>query len=149
MINKQLIEVQPGWKVFDSAGRELGKVVSGVRASRPDVVWVSGLLDNRAGEVVAALIVVGTLLAVAGGGYAVGHGALSSAVLVANNLRDIPTDRETGKITLAVRLGDARTRALYTLLAAGAGVFSAVAIGIALESGDPASAVAPLGGVIT
>ena len=44
---------------------------------------------------------------------AVAMGSLSSAVLVANNLRDIPTDRESGKITLAVRLGDARTRLLY------------------------------------
>jgi 1,4-dihydroxy-2-naphthoate octaprenyltransferase len=44
---------------------------------------------------------------------AVGVGALASAILVANNLRDIPTDREHGKRTLAVRLGDARTRRLY------------------------------------
>ena len=44
---------------------------------------------------------------------AAGIGSLSSAVLVANNLRDIPTDREAEKITLAVRLGDARTRLLY------------------------------------
>jgi 1,4-dihydroxy-2-naphthoate octaprenyltransferase len=44
---------------------------------------------------------------------AVAMGSLSSAVLVANNLRDIPTDKESGKITLAVRLGDARTRVLY------------------------------------
>jgi 1,4-dihydroxy-2-naphthoate octaprenyltransferase len=44
---------------------------------------------------------------------AVATGALSSAVLVANNLRDIPTDAVTGKITLAVRIGDARTRMLY------------------------------------
>ena len=43
-------------------------------------------------------------------------GSLSSAVLVANNLRDIPTDAESGKITLAVRLGDARTRLLYQAL---------------------------------
>ncbi|MBO0679236.1 1,4-dihydroxy-2-naphthoate polyprenyltransferase [Mycolicibacterium sp. S2-37] len=49
---------------------------------------------------------------------AVAMGALSSAVLVANNLRDIPTDREAGKITLAVRLGDARTRLLYQALVA-------------------------------
>jgi 1,4-dihydroxy-2-naphthoate octaprenyltransferase len=49
---------------------------------------------------------------------AVALGSLSSAVLVANNLRDIPTDKVSGKITLAVRLGDARTRLLYqTLLA--------------------------------
>ncbi len=49
---------------------------------------------------------------------AVGVGALSSAILVANNLRDIPTDREHGKRTLAVRLGERGTRALYALLLA-------------------------------
>ncbi len=49
---------------------------------------------------------------------AVAMGSLSSAVLVANNLRDIPTDSQSGKITLAVRLGDARTRLLYHLLVA-------------------------------
>jgi 1,4-dihydroxy-2-naphthoate octaprenyltransferase len=47
---------------------------------------------------------------------AVGIGAIACAILVANNLRDIPTDRESGKITLAVRLGDERTRILYVLL---------------------------------
>jgi 1,4-dihydroxy-2-naphthoate octaprenyltransferase len=47
---------------------------------------------------------------------AVAIGALSSGVLVANNLRDIPTDTESGKITLAVRLGDARTRVLFQVL---------------------------------
>ncbi|WP_019200926.1 1,4-dihydroxy-2-naphthoate polyprenyltransferase [Tsukamurella sp. 1534] len=45
-------------------------------------------------------------------------GSYSSAVLVANNLRDIPTDRESGKITLAVRLGDSRTRVLFGVLVA-------------------------------
>jgi 1,4-dihydroxy-2-naphthoate octaprenyltransferase len=49
---------------------------------------------------------------------AVATGSLSSAVLVANNLRDIPTDKEAHKITLAVRLGDARTRLLYMALLA-------------------------------
>jgi 1,4-dihydroxy-2-naphthoate octaprenyltransferase len=47
---------------------------------------------------------------------AVATGSLSSAVLVANNLRDIPTDRVAGKVTLAVRLGDRRTRMLYLSL---------------------------------
>ena len=47
---------------------------------------------------------------------AVAVGSLSSAVLVANNLRDIPTDQVSGKITLAVRLGDARTRQLFQVL---------------------------------
>ena len=40
-------------------------------------------------------------------------GLLSCSVLVINNLRDIPTDRETGKITLAVRLGETGARRLY------------------------------------
>ena len=57
---------------------------------------------------------------------AVAIGSLSSAVLVANNLRDIPTDRVSGKITLAVRLGDARTRVLYQALLALAAVMTLV-----------------------
>lgn len=57
---------------------------------------------------------------------AVATGALSSAVLVANNLRDIPTDTASGKVTLAVRLGDARTRALYLALLGLAGVLTLV-----------------------
>jgi len=44
---------------------------------------------------------------------AVGVGAIASAILVANNLRDIPTDTEHGKRTLAVRLGDRRTRRFF------------------------------------
>ena len=47
---------------------------------------------------------------------AVGVGALACAILVANNLRDIPTDTRAGKRTLAVVLGDERTRHLYGLL---------------------------------
>ncbi len=44
---------------------------------------------------------------------AVPIGLLACALLVINNLRDIPTDSETGKRTLAVVLGDRHTRALY------------------------------------
>ena len=40
-------------------------------------------------------------------------GLLACALLVINNLRDIPTDEVTGKRTLAVVLGDRRTRVLY------------------------------------
>jgi 1,4-dihydroxy-2-naphthoate octaprenyltransferase len=43
-------------------------------------------------------------------------GLLATALLVINNLRDIPGDEVAGKRTLAVRLGDARTRWLYTAL---------------------------------
>jgi 1,4-dihydroxy-2-naphthoate octaprenyltransferase len=62
---------------------------------------------------------------------AIGIGALACAILVANNLRDIPTDREVGKRTLAVVLGDARTRGLFVLLAGAAGV---AAVGLALAT---------------
>lgn len=47
---------------------------------------------------------------------AVSVGLLTCAVLVANNLRDIPTDEVAGKRTLAVVLGDRDTRRLYAAL---------------------------------
>lgn len=47
---------------------------------------------------------------------AVGVGALACAILVVNNLRDIPTDTVAGKRTLAVVLGERRTRLLYAAL---------------------------------
>jgi 1,4-dihydroxy-2-naphthoate octaprenyltransferase len=40
-------------------------------------------------------------------------GLLSCALLVINNLRDIPSDAVAGKRTLAVLIGDHRTRVLY------------------------------------
>jgi 1,4-dihydroxy-2-naphthoate octaprenyltransferase len=49
---------------------------------------------------------------------AVPVGLLACGMLVANNLRDIPTDRESGKRTLAVVLGDRWTRILYAACAA-------------------------------
>lgn len=49
---------------------------------------------------------------------AVGCGLLSTALLMANNVRDIPTDRETGKMTLAVRLGDTAARWSYVVMVA-------------------------------
>ncbi len=55
---------------------------------------------------------------------AIGVGALASAILVANNLRDIPSDTLAGKRTLAVRLGDRRTRRLWMKL-----------VGVALAAG--------------
>jgi 1,4-dihydroxy-2-naphthoate octaprenyltransferase len=66
------------------------------------LVAVAGTSASQTGQV--------TALALLGG---VACGALSTAILVANNLRDIPTDELTGKQTLAVRLGDAKTRELY------------------------------------
>lgn len=47
-------------------------------------------------------------------------GLLCTNILVVNNLRDLPTDRDAGKHTLAVRIGDRATRwqyVVFTLLA--------------------------------
>jgi 1,4-dihydroxy-2-naphthoate polyprenyltransferase len=56
-------------------------------------------------------------------------GLLACALLLTNNLRDIPTDLASGKRTLAVRLGDRRTRLAYV----GAITLSfAIVIGIAI-----------------
>lgn len=47
---------------------------------------------------------------------AVAVGSFSCAVNLTNNLRDIPSDTAAGKITLAVRLGESRTRGLHAAL---------------------------------
>ena len=47
---------------------------------------------------------------------AVPVGFLACAILVANNLRDIPTDTEAGKRTLATRIGAKASRRTYALL---------------------------------
>ena len=90
-----------------------------------------GLVAVLGTQYVQALRVdwVGAVLAVA-------TGSLSSAVLVANNLRDIPTDARSGKVTLAVRLGDARTRLLYQ------GLLGVAALGtLALIAATPWAAI--------
>ncbi len=46
---------------------------------------------------------------------AVPIGLLITNILVVNNLRDLPTDRAAGKLTLAVRIGDRATRWQYAL----------------------------------
>jgi 1,4-dihydroxy-2-naphthoate octaprenyltransferase len=57
---------------------------------------------------------------------AVPIGLLAVALLVVNNLRDIPGDTAAGKRTLAVRLGDKRTRVLYAACIASAFAFLVV-----------------------
>jgi 1,4-dihydroxy-2-naphthoate octaprenyltransferase len=63
---------------------------------------------------------------------AVATGVLAVAILVVNNLRDVPTDAIAGKRTLAVRLGENRTRHLFV---------GAIAIGVVLAVvGEPLAA---------
>ncbi|MEY4227436.1 MAG: hypothetical protein RLZ84_28 [Actinomycetota bacterium] len=50
-------------------------------------------------------------------------GCFACALLVVNNLRDIPGDTVSGKRTLAVRLGDEKTRLLFNVLFVAAGAF--------------------------
>jgi 1,4-dihydroxy-2-naphthoate octaprenyltransferase len=74
---------------------------------------------------VASLI---SALAYTGGPFPIGYhaaviaavpvGALTVAILVVNNLRDIETDRQTGKRTLAVMIGPRGTRLEYVVLLA-------------------------------
>jgi len=54
-------------------------------------------------------------------------GALACAILVLNNLRDLPSDEVAGKKTLAVVMGDKSTRDLYKWL-----MFFALVISVAL-----------------
>ncbi|MCU1573482.1 MAG: 1,4-dihydroxy-2-naphtoate prenyltransferase [Micrococcaceae bacterium] len=49
---------------------------------------------------------------------AIGTGLIADALLMANNVRDIPTDSLVGKRTLAVRLGDRNARRSYVAMLA-------------------------------
>lgn len=49
-------------------------------------------------------------------------GMISTAILIVNNLRDIETDKKSGKNTLAVRFGRTFARVEYAVMIAGAGV---------------------------
>lgn len=87
---------------------------------------------------------------------AVPVGLLAVALLVINNLRDIPTDAPAGKQTLAVRMGDRPTRLFYVGLLVGVAAFivlcaftaplSFIAMVGVLLMAEPARAV--LGGAV-
>jgi len=84
-----------------------------------------------------------SVLSVLGG---VSCGLLSTAILLANNVRDIPSDIVAGKKTLAVRLGDAKTRALFVLtVMVGIGISIAMSL---IEKGPTLAWVAVSAGFI-
>lgn len=72
-------------------------------------------------------------------------GLLATALLVINNLRDIPGDAKVGKHTLAVRMGDTATRWMFIGLLVGA---FAVVAGVSLTSGRAWSGLGLLGVVM-
>lgn len=77
-----------------------------------------------------------TLLSI---GCGVAVGCFATALLVVNNLRDIPGDTRAGKRTLAVRIGDRNTRVLYAVLLVVPFVLLPFIAGL---SGRPAGALA-------
>jgi 1,4-dihydroxy-2-naphthoate octaprenyltransferase len=97
------------------------------------LVATAGTTFVQAGEVTVASVLSGA-----------GCGALACAILVANNLRDIPTDTGSGKRTLAVRLGDRRTRILYAGLVAAAFLL-ALAVAVRHPLAAVTLVVAPIG----
>ncbi len=90
------------------------------------LVAVLGTTFTQAGRISVAAI-----------GGAVAIGALACAILVANNLRDVPTDAAVGKHTLAVCLGAPATRRLYLGLVA-----LAFAVALALAPATPGALLA-------
>lgn len=66
------------------------------------LVAVCGTSAAQIGQVTALSIIAGCAC-----------GLLSTAILLVNNLRDIPSDKVAGKRTLAVRIGERNTRKLY------------------------------------
>jgi len=81
------------------------------------------------GTVGAAYVQTGHLTALAFA-VAVPVGALASALLLANNIRDIDTDADAGKATMAVRIGRERARAVFGgLFALAFAATAAIALG--------------------
>jgi 1,4-dihydroxy-2-naphthoate polyprenyltransferase len=93
------------------------------------LVAVTGTTYVQVGRVTPLAVVCGTAI-----------GALACAIMVANNLRDIPGDARSGKRTIAVRIGSRWTRLMYLGLLTSA---YALAMAIAI-AGRPWAALALL-----
>ena len=108
----------------------------------PFVFVFFGLIAVGGTYWVQALAVPGDVL-LAGAGM----GALSTAILVANNVRDLETDTSAGKRTLAVRLGRNGSRVEYAILIAVG--FTVPIIGVGVYQWPAAALVALVAGVAT
>ena len=111
----------PAWCAANQLG-QLGKLLDEHQqclVTAPDESWADGKARGITVEQVTALAVVASIPV----------GLLSVALLVVNNLRDIPGDTESGKQTLAVRLGDRSTRLFYV------GLMVAIGLGVIATAG--------------
>jgi len=117
------------WLVLASG--QLWLLVAGGIALAAALLYTGGPRPYAATGVVADLAVFAFfgLMATLGTAAVQGHGVpagtwwaaaaigfLAVAVLVANNLRDLATDRDAGRHTLVVRLGDGPARTFYAAL---------------------------------
>jgi 1,4-dihydroxy-2-naphthoate octaprenyltransferase len=107
----------------------------------PFVFLFFGLIAVGGTYWVQALLIPGDVL-LAGAGM----GALSTAILVANNVRDLVSDTVVGKRTLAVRLGRNGSRVEYVLLISG-GLIVPV-LGVAVYEWPVAALVALAAGAV-
>ena len=112
------LAVEPWLLVVGAAAIAAALLYSG--GPRP---YASAALGEVAVFVFFGLVATGGSAYVQGGGLpatavaaGVALGALAAAILLVNNLRDIPTDARAAKRTLAVRLGAGRTVVLYRAL---------------------------------
>jgi 1,4-dihydroxy-2-naphthoate octaprenyltransferase len=117
----------PGWRCSNHCGLGLHRRATpyGYAGLGEVFVFVFFGLVATAGTTYVAVETVSWRAWVAGCGV----GALACALLVVNNLRDIPTDSAVGKRTLAVRLGDRATRWFFVALVIVA-LASVIALGI-------------------
>ena len=106
----------------------------------PFVFVFFGLIAVGGTYWVQALVLPGDVL-VAGAGM----GALSTAILVANNVRDLETDASSGKRTLAVRLGRNGSRVEYAVLMMVG--FTTPVLGVGVYQWPPAALIALAAGV--
>jgi 1,4-dihydroxy-2-naphthoate octaprenyltransferase len=106
----------------------------------PFVFVFFGLIAVGGTYWVQALAVPGDVL-VAGAGM----GALSTAILVANNVRDLETDAASGKRTLAVRLGRNGSRIEYAVLMAVG--FTVPVLGVGVYEWPPTALIALAAGL--
>jgi 1,4-dihydroxy-2-naphthoate octaprenyltransferase len=96
------------------------------------VVAVAGTFYLQSGVLSATVLCAGAAV-----------GCFAAAIMLVNNLRDIPTDAPAGKLTLAVRIGEQASRRLYGLLLVAA-VLSSLAVAVAARSLAPLLVAATL-----